>query len=430
MRSHHWMTQERMPPVAPGMFVRKSASDAALQPIVPHKRRHGRHYACDVSSSGLTTQQQSVFAPNGGGAHHPGHSSSAMPSVPTLFEVELRLRELLMTTPAWPPSRKRTLATLDALVDLGRMSSSFSALLPLITSELKAAIVANPHGGEEPGDFAPHLHPGAAAAESSSFVPPVPTFFEVCDALRDEIRLLKVAAEDQSALIAEQKEELAGRDELIQGVQRELAACQQVVKAREGSIEAQAAKLVDAEEEKNLFAEEREEFQQMLDEEKQKLLNLQESGKGDRVALFVEQRKVIEQTALFREHRQQTKVAATAAANEVRTLQRLLLRAQHAHLRAEGLGQESFDLTELSVDEQLKQLLKWAEDLPEVKSEAELAPLTVAQFEGQQRAEEESAQQENQSQKAKTARARRATLTRAATTVMQHPSIADGPIEG
>lgn len=68
----------------------------------------------------------------------------------SVLDIELRLREVLNQTAAWPPSRRRTQASLDALRDLSLLPSHpFSTCLPLLAAEVANACWADPRADPE-----------------------------------------------------------------------------------------------------------------------------------------------------------------------------------------------------------------------------------------------------------------------------------------
>lgn len=268
------------------------------------------------------------------------------------MEMEVRLREVLVKVPEWPPSRLRAQAAIDALVECAQMLPMYKAVLPLAIEEVEAAIFVPPRKGIVDG---------------------VATYFELCESLKQDIDQLMGGAQRARAHIQSHSESLKKRNELVLDAQRRLAECEAMLEERNATISA-LKKEIEEKYKKSiaLFDEEVEAFQRRLGLAEELRRSSEERMNEVRVQLFVEQKKVLEQAQLFKEHRDQSRVRATVAQNELRDWQRMLLRAQHASLRAEGRGAQCMELIELPIKEQLERAMRWAEDFPEVKSEGSL----------------------------------------------------------
>ena len=330
--------------MAPGIFVKqRSQSDGKLLPmrLRDADETGGKEAMRHPGPPSLSTSKQ-VLGPMG----NPGQ----------LTGIELRLREVLTMIPAWPPNRLRAQAAINTLAEVARMPSTIAPVLKLIVEEASLAILVPPRTGVVDG---------------------VATYFELCESLKQDIDQLMSGAQRARTHIQGHSEVLTRRNELIHDLERQLAERQAVVHARDATIVAHLAEIKDLKKTVDLFDEEREAFQRRLGQSETLRRESEDMVKSVKVRLYIEQKKVLEQAQLFKEHRTQARAGAVKAANEVKRWQRLLLRAQHAQLRGEGRGAECMDLIELSVDKQLELAMRWADGLPEVKTEGSLAPVAT-----------------------------------------------------
>ena len=328
-RSHSWGL-DHLPPLA------TSTSEAQLHLLHQPGKRRLRHYDMPVS---VHAHHGSVAAPDA--------QPTASNSKSAILQVELRLREVLMTTPAWPPSRKRVQAALDTLDEICRVPSKFSGILPLVASELASAIVSRREGGDAG--------------------PPARMHFELLEVLRDELSQQRDEVERCRVLMNHVEETRTEQErdealELLRTAEGALADCRAREAAATGKLRAAKAEYASSGDEKAAM-----ERKLAVAEEARRAK--EDAAKEIQVALFVEQRKLVEQQALFREHRHKAKVAAAASLGELHMAQRMLLRAHHASLHAEG---NAVQLDALPLDQQLARAMRWADGLSPVKAEAEL----------------------------------------------------------
>ena len=147
-RSHSWGL-DRLPPVI------GSASEPQLfsQPL-GSKRQTRHHMASGMSMKpkhyGLPkamTSSMAMMMADPIRSPLAGASEAQAASATSLLDIELRLKEVLSTTPAWPPSRRRVLAALDALREMSRVPSKFSSVLPMLSAEFSTAVTSRHEGG-------------------------------------------------------------------------------------------------------------------------------------------------------------------------------------------------------------------------------------------------------------------------------------------
>ena len=348
MRSHSWTTNSQL--LLPRLGT--SASDATL--LKPQQ----------FASSKRKTLNYGVLHTKSGTM--PKAPAAATSSSSAILATELRLKEVLMTTPAWPPSRTRAQASLDALSDFCQQPSTFAGTLPLVLAELTKSVNSRHDGGARAATD------GVTVATEIN-VPPAPCYFEVAEGLQQEIQQLReeIARMQQKQRRAE--EELQERDARVEEAQSK-SRIAEVSIIESAARETQAAnKLKAAHKEYKALKEEKRQVEEKLIEREQMLDDKDEFIKGVELQVFVEEQKGQESQALFKEQRAKAKAAAAAAAGELRNVQRMLLRAQHACLRAEGKGSETIDLAALTVQQQLKRAMDWAGGLGRVDVEIELS---------------------------------------------------------
>ena len=128
------------------------------------------------------------------------------------MEMEVRLREVLVKVPEWPPSRLRAQAAIDALVECAQMLPMYKAVLPLAIEEVEAAIFVPPRKGIVDG---------------------VATYFELCESLKQDIDQLMGGAQRARAHIQSHSESLKKRNELVLDAQRRLAECEAMLGGRQ-----------------------------------------------------------------------------------------------------------------------------------------------------------------------------------------------------
>lgn len=341
-RSHSWNLPDRLPPLL------ASTSDAQLQGRGPPQqkgKRHVRHFKMPVDPGRLAAPLPSD-----------GPTSNAS----SILEAELRLREVLVTTHAWPPSRRRVLAALDALAEVSRLPSKFSGILPMLEAEFTTAVMAR-----------------REVVEGS---PPAPCYFQLADQLRYDIQLQRNdLARVQNDLRRAEGEIAVREGKLIDahGARREVEAALKACSKREAALVDQ---LATAKADFELLCDEKQGLERKLSLVEEERRVKEEAVKESQVCLFMEQRQVQEQKTMFREHRMKSKADAAAAVTTLHAAQRMLLRAHHASLRADGNGSETFQLAAKPVEEQIAAAMRWAEGLNGVKAEQALQGESDAQF--------------------------------------------------
>ena len=278
---------------------------------------------------------------------------------PSVFDIELRLQEVLTRAPAWPPCRERVEATLDALTDVSRMPSAISDLVATLIRELKMAIMA-PRKGQEPGTLAPH-QPGRPAQSpptsptSAYNLPSAVTYFELCDSLQEDLETAGKETREQQRYADSLKEVNAERNEELTAADGRLDECKAQLAEKASFIEGFKLQLHAAQKQVEALLEEREDSLARLNQAHEAYTQLQEDS-----------------TQTFKEHRKLSNAQAAASLSELKHAQCLLLRAHHAHL-----GEQSIGLLEQPLEEQVGQAMQWAQQLPMVSTEILLAASVV-----------------------------------------------------
>ena len=335
--SHSWNLPDRLPPL-----LSESASEGRLREFPPtllqqRSKRQTRHYATPSDPV-----RKSLLAASDGGAAN----ASA------ILNAELRLKEVLATTHAWPPSRQRVVAALDALAEVSRLPSKFSSILPMLGAEFSTAVIARRNIGADG--------------------PPAQCYFELAELLRFDIRSKENDLVRMQQELQRVEREVTRREALIvdeQNARREVELALEACAKREAAVKEQ---LSTAHDEYELLSGEKQALEARLAIAEEKRRAKEEAAKEIQVSLFVEQRQLVEMKAMFRDHRVKAKADVATALDAQHAAERMMLRAHHAHLRAGGFGSETFQLAAKPVKEQIAAAVRWAETLNPVKAEASL----------------------------------------------------------
>ena len=229
------------------------------------------------------------------------------------------------------------------------MPSKFSSVLPMLAAELSTAVTARREGGDT----------GLPAA----------CYFELADQLRQDVRQQREELARAQHELKLAREEIAARDGLLQEARSVQSGLEEALADAAKSALVEASKLTAAKAEYDLLGDEKYALERKLAVSEETQLAQAESVKEAQVSLFIEQRKYYEAEALFKELRAKDRAAAASTLSELRTAQKLLLRAHHATLRAEGKGSATFELSALPAQDQLAAAVRWAEGLNAVKVE-------------------------------------------------------------
>lgn len=267
---------------------------------------------------------------------------------PTVVAVELQLREALMKTKPWPPTHERAKAALSALFEISKIPSIFSSFLPLLATEVAYAALARRPGAGSPS------HPF------------VPFHFEVVAQMQDEMRqhVDDVATlRDQLAFSEAVRVE---REAVLARTQRKLQAVHQALEKERAAQVVHARRMRAARDEYELLGDEHQalEFKVAAHEEARREMN--DRLQGLQSELHAQQRKTSEQMQVNKELHDLKQQDAAAAQSELHGLQRLLIRAHHASLRATGCASSAVKAAEASFVEQVQQASEWASALSHV----------------------------------------------------------------
>jgi len=258
---------------------------------------------------------------------------------------------VLATTPAWPPTRMRVQASLDALAELCRVQQNRVGLLPLFAAELSNALTARTAGGDAYGRK--------------------PFYFEVVEQLRDEVEEQHKLRAEVEGRLHRAEGEAADRRTLVEQAQISLRRAEAALAEHAARDTVASGKLKAAKAECGNIAEEKHALEVKLASMEESWQRKEDELKEAQVRLYVEEKRNSEQLVLFKEKRALLKASAHAARNQMTVAQHMLLRAHHASLRAEGKGSETFELATLPVAEQIAEAMSWAEALPAVKAESD-----------------------------------------------------------
>jgi len=317
------------------------------------------------------------------GPRHFGLTPAPRSEHMSLRDIELRLSAALSSRASAEPSRRRAIASLQALRDAARVPSPFSTILTHLTAELTPAILSLPAaaGDEEMQDAkgkalwldsaiaqavagieAPEGSAAALAASSS-----MPCFFEAVRELRSDRETWE---QQMQALEARHAQQIGNRfvlDDKLEALQKALK-----------ESEARAEKLKLREEERlRLGGVTAQNYQVLLEEKdllEKKIHKLEdavafraEKLKDTQVELYIEKKRSLEQGLLYKEMREKKREGDLEAAATLRHWQRALLRAHEGYLRsAEGMRSKLHDLQGLNLEGQLDQCLYWANGLEPV----------------------------------------------------------------
>lgn len=305
------------------------------------------------------------------GPRHFGLTSAPRSEHMSLRDIELRLSAALSSRASAEPSRRRAIASLQALRDSARVPSPFSTILTHLTAELTPAILSLPAAaGDEDsaiaqavvGIEAPEGSAAALAASSS-----MPCFFETVRELRSDRETWE---QQMKALEARHAQQIGNRfvlDDKLEALQKALKESEaraEKLKLREeerlrlGGVTAQNYQVLL--EEKNLLEKKVQKLEDAVTFRAEKL-------KDTQVELFIEKKRSLEQGLLYKEMREKKREGDLEAAAQLRHWQRALLRAHEGYLRsAEGMRSKLHDLQGLHLEGQLDQCLYWANGLEPV----------------------------------------------------------------
>ena len=225
--SHTW----RLPPLG------GSKSEAAL-PVTPHSfsnaKRRSRHI-------GLSHTDKFSGRSDAAPTRQTGHTAKSAAISSAMIDMELRLREVLMKEPPWPPSRTRVQASIDALHELSRASTSLSAFLPLLATELTNAVQSG-NVRAEPAGLPRHSKP---------------FYFELVEALREDVRQHQQDVDAMHVQLTRAHQQQSATEAKLLQVQQQLNTCRQELEARKSLEEQHAAQMGKATRQYELLLEER-----------------------------------------------------------------------------------------------------------------------------------------------------------------------------
>ena len=295
-------------------------------------------------------------------AKPPAYGASTASFASGMLDIEMRLRERLAQeapTSAGTPSRARVQAVLDALRGLSSIPSSFSACLPLIADELTSAAVAPGQRGASDG-----VSEMAAPAEKMLY------YFEVVDKLREQIKERKLELQQLQQQLYEAYAVSGAAQSQCQQMRERCIQVDEQLKVRKDLEKMHAKEIARCQREYALLQDERNAIDVRCGQEEAKCRAKDDKIKEVQVLLFVEQKRTMEQTQLYKELRAKKNQEAQAAAAELMRCQRALLRSHQAYLRSKERRRDASDLNLLGIDEQIQAAIQWAEsDLDAVDCE-------------------------------------------------------------
>lgn len=365
---HRWNIPDRLPPVSPGHDPALSHSQSDNTLLLP--RHHNKKAPLRALSRETNTRLHTALPSS---RRPPGTAASSAAIGSSILEMELRLREVMAAAPAWPPNADRVHASLDSLMKMSRMPSPFKAILPLVAAELRNAVVSRWAGGS----FGRDESSGPEASASVGILPPPLCYFEISARLDEQLRkLTEQAASERRGL----QQAVHGRQALLDQKEsdmrellRERSALQDALQERATAEAALQQQIKGVQKELDRAAEDREALDDRLKDAEEQVKAKEEQVKEVQDLLTSEERKVMEQKEIEREHRSQSRFAAIVAKEQFKRTQACLVRCMHAALRAEGRGSTLLTLDKLPTDEQVSRAVSWAETLPKVKADDMLA---------------------------------------------------------